>query len=83
MFFNRANSVEKQLLNFKNASVLHCFINSLLTTIWNNLGLSTYKCMKRNLEFREKKHFKKHSFINTFSKIFFQGQWNGDIPQMH
>ena len=35
----RANSVEKQQLNFRNASVLHCFRNSSLTIIWNNLGL--------------------------------------------
>ena len=54
MFFKRANSVEKQLLNFRHVSVLHCFRNLLLTIIWNNLGLSNYKCMKRILEFRKK-----------------------------
>ena len=54
MFFERATSVEKQLLNFRNASVLHCFRNLLLTIIWNNLGLSNYEHMKRNLEFRKK-----------------------------
>ena len=54
MFFKRANSVEKQLLNFKNASVSHCFRNSSKTIIWNNLALSNYKRMKRNIEFRKK-----------------------------
>ena len=54
MFFKRANSVEKQLLNFRNASVSHCFRNLSLTIIWNNLGLSNYKRIKRNLEFRKK-----------------------------
>ena len=54
MFSKCANSVEKQLLNFRNASVSHCFRNSSLTIIWNNLGLSNYRCMKTNLEFRKK-----------------------------
>ena len=54
MFFKRANSVEQQLLNFRNASVSHCFRNSSLIINWNNLGLSNYKRMKRNLEFRKK-----------------------------
>ena len=54
MFFKRANSVEKQLFDFKNASFSHCIRNSSLTIIWNNLGLSNYKRMKRNLEFRKK-----------------------------
>ena len=49
MFFKRANSVEKQLLNFRNASVSHCFRNLSLTIIWNHLGPSDYKRMKRNL----------------------------------
>ena len=54
MFFRRANSVEKQkLLNFRNASISHCFRNSSLTIIWNNLGLSDYKRMKRNLELKK------------------------------
>ena len=69
MFFYRANSVKKQLLNFRNASVSHCFRNSSLTIIWNNLGLSNYKRIKRNLEFRKKKHFKKHPFINVQQNI--------------
>ena len=45
VFFKRANSVEKQLLNFRNTSVSHCFGISSLTIIWNNLGLSNYKRM--------------------------------------
>ena len=52
-FFKGANSVEKQLLNFKSASVSHCFRNLSLNITWNNLGLSHYKHMKRNLEFRK------------------------------
>ena len=54
MFFNRSNSVENQLLNFRNASVSHCVRNSLLTIIWNNLGLSNYKHMKRKLGLKKK-----------------------------
>ena len=54
MFFKRANSVKEQLLNFRNASVSHCFRNSSTTIIWNNLGLSNYNHMKKNLEFRKK-----------------------------
>ena len=54
MFFRLANSVEKQLLNFRNASVSHRFTNSSLTIIWNNLALSKYKRMSRNLEFRRR-----------------------------
>ena len=53
MFFYRANSVEKQLLNFRNASVSHCFRNSSLTIIWNNLGLSNYRRMKKTLGFKK------------------------------
>ena len=45
MFF----SVQIQLLKFRNASVLHCLKNLSLTISWNNLGLSSYKGMKRNL----------------------------------
>ena len=45
--------VEKQLLNFKNASVSHCFTNSSPTIIWNNLGLSNYNCMKRKLRLKK------------------------------
>ena len=54
MFFKSANSVEEQLLNFRNASVSHCFRNSSMTITWNNLALSNYNYMKRNLEFRKK-----------------------------
>ena len=39
----------KQLLNFRNASVSHGVRNSSLTIIWNNLGLSNYKHIKRKL----------------------------------
>ena len=54
MFFKQANSVEKQLLNFRNVSVSHCFRSSSLTIIRNNLGLFNYKRMKKNLEFRKR-----------------------------
>ena len=65
MFFKRANSVEKQLLNFRNASFSHCFRIKFVTDYhWNNLGLSNYKRMKRNLELRKNTtYFKKHLFI--------------------
>ena len=49
MRFYHVNLVEKQLLNFRNAPVAHNFRSSSLTIIWNNLGLSNYKRMKRNL----------------------------------
>ena len=49
MFFKRANLAEKQLLNFRNASVSHCFRNSSLIIIWNNLGLPNYKRIKKKL----------------------------------
>ena len=52
-FLGGKNSVEKQLLNFRNASVSHCFRNSSLTIIWDNLGLSDYKRMKGNLELKK------------------------------
>ena len=54
MFFRRANSVEKQLLNFRNASVIQCFRYSSLTINWDNLVLSNSKRMESNLEFRKK-----------------------------
>ena len=56
VFFKNSNSVEKQLLNFRNTSVSHCFRNLSLTIIWNNLGLSNSKPMKRNPEFRKNTH---------------------------
>ena len=78
MFFRSANSVEKRLLNLRNASVSRCFRNSSLTIIWNNLGLSNYKRMKRNLEFRKNTYFKKHLFINVQQNTipFFQRNKN-------
>ena len=54
MFLKRAKSLEKLLLNFRNTSVSHCFRNSSLAIIWNNLGLSNYKRIKRNPEFIKK-----------------------------
>ena len=70
MFFKHANSVEKQLLNLRNASVSHGFRNSSLTIIWNNLGLSNYKRMKRNLEFRKKNtcYNSKRNYLVPYSK---------------
>ena len=62
MFFKHANSVEKQPLNFRNASVSHCFRNSSLTIIWNNLSMCNYKRTKINLEFREK-HILRNIFL--------------------
>ena len=56
MFFYCSNLVEKQLLNFRNASVSHCARNSSLTIIWNNLGLSNYKHMKRKLGLKKNKN---------------------------
>ena len=53
MFFKRSNSVEKLPLNFKNASVSHCFRNSSVTIIWNNPDLSNYNRMKRILELKK------------------------------
>ena len=75
MFFKRANLVEKQLLNFRNSSVSHCFGNSSLTITWNNLGLSNYKRVKRNLEFGKKPtYFKKRLFINVCLCLLFSIQ---------
>ena len=34
-----------------------------MTIIWNNLGLSNYRRMKRNLEFRKKKQKTKHTHL--------------------
>ena len=69
MIFLRSNSVEKQLSNFRNAFVSRCFKNSSLTIIWNNLGLSYHKCMKRNLEFGKKRYLKRHLSINVQQNI--------------
>ena len=74
MFFSVKFS-RKQLSNSINASVSCCFINSSLTIIWNNLGMSYHKCMKRSLEFREKTCnrarglFKKYLSINVQQNI--------------
>ena len=59
MFFYRSKSVEKQLLNFKNASGSHCFRNSSLTIILDNLDLSNYNRMKWTLGLK-KNNNKKH-----------------------
>ena len=74
MFFKRANSVEKQLLNFRNASVSQCFRNSSLTIIWNNLAMSNYKHMKRNLEFRKTVNGSHEQVrLKVFYRYFFYG----------
>ena len=44
---------QRQLLNFRNDSVSHCFRHSSLTIVWNNLSLSDHKRMKGNPEFRK------------------------------
>ena len=49
-----------RLLNFRNASVSHCFRNSSLTIIWNNLG-----CLIR----KNNTYFKKHLLINIQQTI--------------
>ena len=72
MYFWHANSVEKQLLNFRNASVSHCFRNSSLTIIWNNLDLSNYKHMKRKLGLKTNKEtpviISKRNYLVPYSK---------------
>ena len=65
MFFKPANSFEKQLLNFRIASVSQ-FQKLVLTIIWNNLGLSNYKRMKRNVEFRKKARTLRNIFFIIF-----------------
>ena len=47
MFFKRENSVEKQLLNFRNASVSHCFRNLSLSFAITQVCLNYYKRMER------------------------------------
>ena len=63
----------KTLLNFKNASVSHCFRNSSLTIIWNNLGLSNYNRMKRKLGLKKKKTTKTtcYNFKKELSSTLF------------
>ena len=63
MFFKRANSAEEQLLNFRNASVSHCFRNSSLTIIWNNLGSSNYKRKKEILNLEKQTHIFQETFF--------------------
>ena len=71
MFFKHANSVEKQLLNFRNSSISHCFRNSSLTIIWNNLGLSNYKRIKGilNLEKKNACYNSKRNYSVPYSKV--------------
>ena len=45
----------KTAIKFQKASVSHCVRNSSLTIIWNNLGLSNCKHMKRKLGLKKKK----------------------------
>ena len=85
MFSEHANSVQKQLLNFRNASVSHCFRNSSLTVIWNNLGLSNYKPMKSNLEFGQKNTcYNSKSNQSPFTKLWqsFQLNLNGNFARV-
>ena len=58
----------KQLLNFKNVSVSHCFRNSSLTIIWSNLSLSNYNRMKRKLGL--KKQQQEHTCFNFRKELF-------------
>ena len=48
----------------------HCFRNSSLTTIWNDLGLPNYNRMDRNLEFRKKNVFYETLFNKRSAKCF-------------
>ena len=73
MFFKHENSVEKQLLNIRNAFVSHhCFRNSSLSVIRYNLVMSNYKRMKRprNLEFKKKdvRYNSKRNYSILYSK---------------
>ena len=80
MLFKRANLVEKQLLNFRNASVSHCCRISSLTIIWDNLGLPNYKRMKKNLEFR-KNTCQETSFYKRSAKYSFKN--DGMVERCH
>ena len=80
-FFWRSNSVEKQLSNFRNASVSRCFKNSSLTIIWNNLGLSYHKCMKKNPGFRKKNIFQEINFNKRSAK--YSTQNDGMVERCH
>ena len=61
--------MEKQLFNFKNASVSHCFRNLSLTTNWNNLGLSNYNCMKRKFGLKKKQQQKTLVIISKRNNV--------------
>ena len=63
MIFKRANSVEKQLLNSRIASVSQ--FQKFDTIIQNNLGLSNYKSIKRNLEFTKKAKYSYFAITST------------------
>ena len=82
VFSWRSNSVEKQLLHFKNASVSHCFRNSSLTIIWNNLGLSNYNCMKRKLGLK-KNNSKKTPVIISKKNYLVPYSKEGLLTLMH
>ena len=65
--------MEKQLLNFRNASASHCFRNSSLTIIWNNLDLSNYRRMKKNLGLKKQQQkipvvISKRNYLFPYSK---------------
>ena len=73
--------MEKQLFNFKNASVSHCFRNSSLTINWNNLGLSDYNRMKRKLGLKKQQQktpviISKRNYLVSYSK-------EGPLTLMH
>ena len=68
VFFKHANSAEKPLLNYRNASLSHCFRNSSLTIIWNKFSLSKHKRKKGILNLEKKTYLKKH-FINVQQNI--------------
>ena len=78
MFFKQANSVEKQQLNFRNASVSLCFRNLSLTIIWDNLGLSDYKGMKEILNLEKNTCYNSNrNYSVPYAKE------SPSVPQMH
>ena len=66
--------MEKQLLNFKNASVSNSFRNSSLTIIWNNLGLSKIQSYEKEARIKKKQQQKtpviisKRNYLVPYSK---------------
>ena len=58
-----------------------CFKNSSLTIIWNKLGLSYHKCMKRNLKFRKKNMFEETPFNKRSAK--YSTQNDGMVERCH